>query len=154
MASPIFKDDQKREWNLSITVATIKRVRDAIEVDIGELLSDGMKPLQELLNNPSDLVDVCYCICEQQCKERNMSDEDFGQMFSGQVLDDCAEAFLDALELFYPPRKGRGIQAARKINSRVMEVAEAKADAEVLKVMEMDSDDLFKSLLKTLQSQE
>jgi hypothetical protein len=102
-----FCDAHARDWDLSLTIHTARRVRDATGVIIYDLLGDGMQPLGQLLSDPFALMDVCWAVCSEQAAAREISQEDFGRAIAGDALEDAAKAFMEALIDFFPNRGAR-----------------------------------------------
>lgn len=96
-----FKDSESTEWSISVNVATVKRVRDKLEVD---LLTIGENPAlhARLRTDPIFLVDLIYVLCQPEADARSISDEDFGRRMAGDALDGAVEAFLTELVNFFP----------------------------------------------------
>ena len=95
-----FTDNQKREWRIEITVATVKRVRSLTKVDLlaifdGELVG-------KLATNPVLLCDVLYAVCKPQADAADVSDEQFGEALAGEAIDNATTALLGALTDFFP----------------------------------------------------
>jgi hypothetical protein len=86
-----FTDCKDRPWTVDLTVATLKRVREATGVNLYSLVDDG----------------VLYVLCEPQVKERSLSPEDFGSGFRGDALEQAADAFVAELVDFFPNRRAR-----------------------------------------------
>jgi len=100
-----FKDNKQRDWDVSVTVASVKRVRTELNVDLLDV-EDG-KVIKELIGDPILLVDVLYVVCKPQADERGVSDEDFGSSLAGDAIEKATEAFLKSLVAFFPSPKDR-----------------------------------------------
>jgi hypothetical protein len=99
-----FKDNQNREWVVEITVATIKRVRSLLGVDLLQI-AEG-KLTDAILSDPVMLVDVLYAVCKPEAEAGGVSDEDFGRAMAGDAIDSATQALLEALASFFPSRRG------------------------------------------------
>jgi hypothetical protein len=96
-----FTDTDGREWKLSIHVSAIKRVKDALDLDLLGV-ADG-KLLQELSEDPMLLANVLFVLCEKQCQDAGISDEQFGEGLGGDVIAEATEALLTELVDFFRP---------------------------------------------------
>lgn len=120
-----FKDNTGREWPIEITIGTVKRVRQRLSVDIPGLIANKMVPLGELLADPVKFVDVLYVICSDRMRTlpETVSDEEFGAAMGGDAIGSAADAFLEALVDFFPPRERPGLAAilatARRLGEEV-----------------------------------
>ena len=102
-----FKDRHGREWHFEITPYSMKRVKELTGVHMGKLLDDELKPLNDLLSDAIQFVDVMYCLCKPQCDSDGVTDEQFGMSLVGDPLEAAAEAFMEALADFFPTRQGK-----------------------------------------------
>lgn len=103
-----FTDKTGREWNISVTVDAIKRVRSLLDVDLTEAAAG--KLIQQLADNPVLLCDVIYCIVKPEADAKEISDEDFGKAMAGDAIDQATSAFLEDLVNFFPSRKREMLQ--------------------------------------------
>ena len=103
-----FTDNAGREWNISVTVDAVKRVRSLLDVDLMEAAAG--KLIQQLADNPVLLCDVIYCIVKPQADEKEITDEDFGKTMAGDAIDQATAAFLEDLVNFFPSRKREMLQ--------------------------------------------
>lgn len=116
-----FKDCEGREWGIAVNVSSVKRVKDALQLDL-LAVADG-KLLTELSDDPLLLCNVLYVLCEKQCEAIGVSDEQFGEGLAGDAIADATKALMEELVDFFPP--GR-----REILSRALaKVQQAQAMA-------------------------
>jgi len=115
-----FTNNQGQSWEVQINVATLKRVRDILGID---LVNDPeTKNLSQLADDEIMIVDVIYLICRDQAVERNISDEEFGKCMAGDAITQACNALMEGLANFFQsPSKRRAIkimtQAATKIET-------------------------------------
>ena len=107
----IFKDNQNRPWTIVVNVATVKRVRSLLDVNLLDVvkLDKKDKPnvdlLEQLASDPVLLCDVIYCICKPDADAQNISDEDFGTAMGGDAIGHATTALLEELVDFFPEAK-------------------------------------------------
>ena len=77
-----FVDNANRTWEIAINVATVKRIRGLLDVDLYSLVDDGFKSLSALVSDPVNLADVLFCLCKEQADRLDVTDEDFGRALS------------------------------------------------------------------------
>jgi hypothetical protein len=118
-----FKDRNGREWGIEITVGSIKRVRDAVKVNLYDLIDDNFAGLRRLLDNPIDLVDVVFVLCEQNAKASGINDVQFGESLSGESISEMADAFTQAFIDFFPDRRRAAV--LQKLVAKAKETAAA-----------------------------
>lgn len=128
-----FKDNQRREWTVEITVAAIKRVRGLAGVDLMEVLEGSNGLIERLVRDPVLLCDVIYAACKPQADERQISDEAFGASMAGDAIEHATAALLEELVDFCPsPRDranlGRVLMATREVMDKARDVVERRID--------------------------
>ncbi len=107
----VFKDNQNRPWTIVVNVATVKRVRSLLDVNLLDVvkLDKKDKPnvdlLEQLASDPVLLCDVIYCICKPDADLQNISDEDFGTAMGGDAIEHATTALLEELVDFFPEAK-------------------------------------------------
>ncbi len=142
-----FKDTQDRSWEICINVASLKRVRTMLGIDLPSLWEDGMKPLAKLLGNACDLVDVLYVLVKPEADRRGVTDEQFGSAFKGDVLDAAEDAFMQEFIDFFPKAKATNL---RKITTEARKLMEMIQDRTVQALEKIDTATLEKQLLNSL----
>ena len=121
-----FRDTAGRTWTVAIHVAAVKRVRSLVAVDLYKLVDDGFQPLANLLGDPVQLVDVLYCLCQDEATSRGLSDEDFGRALAGDAITQAAEAFVEELIDFFPDARIRA--TLRKVQTTGQRVRDRLLD--------------------------
>lgn len=100
-----FTDTCGRTWTVSVNVATVKRVKDLLGVNLMEAITGDL--IQQLEVDPILLVDILYVACKGAADANGVSDEDFGQALGGDALEKATDAFLEELIDFFPEAKRR-----------------------------------------------
>lgn len=97
------KDSRGDEWEITVNVNTIRRVRDrtAGTVDLFEPAMPDDKPIWQTLYRDVLLwYDVLHAACLPQCQERGISEEQFGERFAGDQLVHARELFFEEWAAF------------------------------------------------------
>jgi len=89
-----------RTWRVAVNVATVKRVRQALDFNLLDLA--GGAAVLRLFSDPVLLVDVLYVLCKPQADAEGVSDEDFGRAMAGDAIKHATKALLDELVDFQP----------------------------------------------------
>jgi len=105
-----FKDTEGREWTVSITVDSIKRVKSLLDLDLLDL--DNGQVIERLVADPVLLCDTIYVICKPQADQRGVSDQEFGRAMAGDAIDHATTALLEDFCDFFPSRKRQVLQRA------------------------------------------
>lgn len=99
-----FKDNEGREWTISINVTSIKKIKaSSLAVDLLDIM-DG-KLMNRFADDPILFIDVIWLLCEEQAQKLGVTDEEFGRGMAGDALDKASEAFLEELVDFFPKSK-------------------------------------------------
>ena len=96
-----FTDSEGREWQVSVTVGSIRRVRDLLGVNLSNYL-EGEPPLIDRLQRDVVLLgDVLYCLVKPQADERGVSDEKFGSALSAEAFGIAVIVFWEEFSGFF-----------------------------------------------------
>lgn len=119
-----FFDRRGFTWEVNINVSQVKRVKDALDVDLLRL--DDENNLNRLAQDPVLLADVLFVLCSKQAKDRGVDDVQFGEQLAGDTIEDATTAFLEELVSFFPNQKRRVLaKALDKIKAVEAQAAEA-----------------------------
>ncbi len=134
-----FTDATGTDWLVAVNVTTIKRVRDLLKDDDGtpvNLLAVVEKKgtlMKQLATDPVLLVNVVYVLCQRQCQERNISDEQFGELMAGDVIESATVALLEDLRDFFPKGQreliGTALAKLKKFEALALERARERVDS-------------------------
>ena len=119
---PKFTDEAGRDWTIRVDVTAVKNVRE-LDVDLGNI-GKAADNFIRLADDPVLLCNVLYVLCEEQAKDRDISDEDFGRLLAGDVIGDAAMALEEAITNFFPQQKRSLMQRLRKKVDRVQAMGE------------------------------
>jgi hypothetical protein len=102
-----FKDNAGRTWDLAVNVATIKRIKGRIGVDL-TALADGEPPLVQRLTGDMILqVDCIWAAIEPQARGAKITDEQWAESMGGEPMAAAIEAFWqEVVDFFRPSRPG------------------------------------------------
>jgi len=129
-----FVDAERETWIVRVDVAVQRRVKELAEFDIRGLQSG--HEFVELATDSSKLVAVLYAVCLPQIKDRALSEEQFASRFAGDVLEEAADALLEAIIDFFPKSQRAALAKLREATSRgirkVFELAERSLDIDEL----------------------
>lgn len=135
-----FRDDQGRPWQVALTVAAARRVRDNVTVevegkkvpfDIVDVASISTT-MQVLRGQYTTLAEALYYVLIAQVESKGLSQDQFFDGLRGDALDAGAKALEAELIDFFPERLRRmvGLLAAK------MDEASAELMAKAEKAMQ------------------
>ena len=106
-----FKDNAGRTWTVDVNIATVKRVKSLLKVDLTDAVEG--KLLDRFILDPILLCDVIYAICKPEADKANITDEQFGYAMSGDAIEHATEALLEELINFFPELNRPALRLAR-----------------------------------------
>jgi len=131
----VFRDAAGREWSLTISIATVKRIKALAGVNIVEEISNA-RLLERLCVDPVLLCDILYAICKPDADRLGVTDEQFGQALAGDAIEAATNAMLQELVDFFPTRRRavlkKALAAAAEMDEAQLAAVEKKIDAMAL----------------------
>ena len=151
-----FRDTKGRTWKVELNVRQMKRVRDALGVDLVNVIEarrDGTvaaDTLERVANDPVLLADILWVLCEGEAKPAplpghppdggqpaaggyGVTEEEFGASLAGDVISDATRAFLDELVDFFPGARRlflrKAVDLARKCEAEGEAVLKAALES-------------------------
>ena len=123
-----FKDNAGRTWTVEVNIATVKRVRSLINVDLMDVINkDNHENLMNRLAlDPILMGNVVYAVCKPDADKINVDDENFGRALAGDVIDHAYMALMEELVDFFPEEKRQVLHKAL-LKQRKVEKKAAKA---------------------------
>jgi len=105
---PSFTDTNETEWDVALTMAELRRVREELGVDLGKPTeavagyADGNTPLLTLLNYDLSLIgDLLAVVLEGQLAEQELDAQALARRLDGATLRAARDALLDAIADFH-----------------------------------------------------
>lgn len=145
-----FIDTCNRRWDLSITVGTVKRVRQLCGVDLYDALGGAV--LSELAADPVKLVDVLYAIAKPQADAADVTDEAFGESMAGDAILHATNALLEGLTSFFA-RPGQR-EAFRAVLEKLDQVQEGAERVVLERARAIDAAEIVREIEQSLPSLE
>lgn len=124
-----FKDVNGKDWIISISVGSIKRVRDLLGINLLDCIKSNL--IDDLKSDPITLVDVLFCLCKEQADKAGISDINFGEAMAGDALEQATDAFLEELINFFPSQKRELLAKAMEKVREAEKVAMARAEKQL-----------------------
>ena len=127
----VFKDKESREWEINLTIGAVKRVRDLVGVNLFEL-EEGDPPLLTRLSIDEILIcDILYCLCKLQADRRGISDEQFGELLTGDVIMAGMDAFYAEMVDFFRVRGRMDRVKALQVQLKTVQMAVERVGKEI-----------------------
>lgn len=112
MSSRTFKDTAGQAWTVVVNVAALKRVKDATDVMLTDLVSAEHRP--ELLRRLSDdvfyLFELLQAVVAPQIAERKLTAEQFAERLDEEAVEAAMQALLEAIIDYFPPDRRDPLQ--------------------------------------------
>ena len=132
-----FKDTEGKEWEIKITISTIKHVRNELKVDLSDLES-----IRVLGNDICLLVDCIYTCCKEEADKSGITDQQFGERMAGESIERASDAFMDELINFFPAQKANLL---RKTLARTREILEGQTEEVEKRIADLSYEQLIDS---------
>jgi hypothetical protein len=141
-----FADNAGRTWAIAVNVATVKRVKDLLQVNLLEIADPKGKLLEKVVEDPVLLCDILFCLVKPEADAKGISDEDFGRSLAGDVLGTATDALLGEIADFFP--KGR-----REIMQRILaKLTALQEKATGLALLKLDDPELDRQMEEELRA--
>jgi len=140
-----FTDSQGRDWDLTLTVADLRRCKDLAGIDIAAKVEGGL--FDELADDPILLCDTLAAIVRPQMDVRGLTDEQFAAALGGDVIEAATEALIAAIVYFFRSRHGGIVAKIAKKRKSLQGMATRAATAYI------DSGEIERKLQKVLEEQ-
>ena len=135
-----FKDKADRNWTIGINLATAKRLRDTLNVDLLQP-EIGDPPLLTRLGTDEILLGEVLCVLlSDQFEAHKVTADDVLAAFDGQTLLAAQEAFYEDLVDFF---RGRGRTDRAKAVAKQAEMIAATVARVEQKIDEIDIDEMI-----------
>lgn len=100
-----FTDSKQLTWELSLTYGMVEHIKGILNIDLLDP-GGGDPPLMTrlCLVSPANIrlfVDMLYLLCEEQCKERGVSQVQFAHCLGPLAIANAYSAFFDEWQLFF-----------------------------------------------------
>ena len=99
MSIPQIQDREGRVWTIDINPWNIRRVREALNINLLEMLEKD-STLAEELEDPVRSVELVWCLVQPQAAERNVTEKSFWEALDQDMLDAAGLAILEGLANF------------------------------------------------------
>lgn len=126
-----FRDALGRDWSLVVNVGTAKKVRTLVKVDLFALYQS---EAQRVFADPCLLVDVLYVLCQEQCKQRGISDEQFGEGLLGDAIEHASSALLEEVADFFPSSRREILRQTLRKSEQIAEQMTQRAQNAIEKL--------------------
>lgn len=100
-----FRDQAGRVWTPSVNVLSLRLVREQTGFELGKLLDDGLRRLNDLAADPELLCRVLFVLCRDQAERHRIDLDTFMVGVAGDCLADAFDAFLQAFADFCPSQR-------------------------------------------------
>ena len=108
-----FKDASDREWTLTVTVKTVKAIRDELNIDITKMFEPS--ETMNVIGDPVTFVNVLFIVCREQATVRGLNDEKFGEALydggDGDVVETARECLIREMLRFFPKARQEMVRA-------------------------------------------
>lgn len=125
-----FKDKTGHEWSIELNIASARRCRDFAQADLlGPKLAETLVKLGE---NAELLLNTIYAIVKPEADKLGLTDEQFAERFTGEVIEAATTALEAEICLF---TRSPGVrETLREISTRTRQIVETTAQGVLIKI--------------------
>lgn len=138
-----FKDEEGRPWRVALTIGSVLRVKDMVQVDVVDestghvskrpfdMADAGQiaQTFQVLRSQFATIGEVLYAVLVRQIDERKLSREEFLDGLRGDSLEAAGKVLEQELVDFFPPRLRKMVALLASKMDEVASEMMAKAEA-------------------------
>jgi hypothetical protein len=156
-----FKDNAGREWTIAIDAPTILTIREECDPLFMLESAKSASTYERLESDPATLCRVIYCLCDEQRKERGISEASFYGEVIGDAIDAATDALLKAIISFSPRRQRKLLEAAAGMRERIQrkgidtilaKIAEPEVEEAIMASVSQEIEKAMAKILSTPQS--
>jgi hypothetical protein len=96
-----FVDTTGQSWTIQLTINSVKRVRELLDVNLLDLMGGDPPLLTRLGTDIVLLCDVIFALVRIQADDAKITDEQFGKALGGEAIQAASVAFYDELISFF-----------------------------------------------------
>lgn len=122
-----FVDTAGRRWSITVTVATLRRIRQSTDIDLLKVIDADSDLADRIANDPVLLVDVLAAALAPQLAARGITADELAEAMDEGTVVDAAFALIEALADFFRGEKAELIKQALREARREAERREAEA---------------------------
>ena len=127
-----FVDSASRSWTLSMTIDSIKRVRDLLGINLVEPESGEPPLITRLGTDVVLLCDVIYALVKPQADKLGITDVEFAAALGGDAILNAQNAFYEELVDFFlkcgRPDRSKAVAAQQKMIQLAVERVKLKIE--------------------------
>ena len=143
-----YTDNQDQEWRVELNGWTLRKVRDNAGVLLTALFEDNAKLYADLYSDPILLADVVWAFIEDQAKERDITQRNFAESFTGDMVERAREAVVEATIDFFESQETR--EQLRVLKEKILSLSsrirtEAKSQLAEVDLNSVDMNSLISS---------
>jgi len=131
-----FTDKTGAAWDIELTVGTARKIKSRLGIDIENAVTFDTKEnpqdasaLEKIAKDSILLFDIIFILCENQCRERKITDEQFADLFNGDTIVKATDALLEEIINFSRPARRKVLRKLNEISKEYSEKAGEKLEA-------------------------
>lgn len=131
-----FTDKTGAAWDIELTVGTARKIKSRLGIDIENAVTFDTKEnpqdasaLEKIAKDFILLFDIIFILCENQCRERNITGDQFADLFNGDTIVKATDALLEEIINFSRPARRKVLRKLNEISKEYSEKAGEKLEA-------------------------
>lgn len=133
--SSAFIDTKGRRWPLCVDYRALRSLKASLGLNLMGDDKGISTTLGQLAADPVLLIDTIYVICEPLCREREITDEEFGAAFNGETLVAAQDALVRAIADFSPPLLRKTLNVALRKAAAIQGIQDEISEEQIEEAM-------------------
>lgn len=144
-----FVDKKDVSWVIELNIGIIEEVKGKLEIDLLDPVNEESQLLVDLspisAGNIKRFCDLLGLLCEEQCKEKDITSMEFSKLLDSVTLKNAYDAFYEEWQDFFQSLDRKDVAEAMKKMRELVKEGVTKVIVEIEKI-KYPTDDLSTSL--------
>lgn len=92
-----FKDAKGRKWDVKLDGWQLVKIQERFKADL-----KNPEHVVQVSKNFALVIQIVYVLCEEQAKQRKVTEQDFCKSLDNRAIDEAAEAYIGEVIPFLP----------------------------------------------------
>ncbi len=146
---PKFTDSQGDDWDVTVDINALKRIKDLKDIDLGQPFQPPEDPvLYRICRDPLLAVDILYCVVKPQADERDMDSWEFGTALAGGAVRKGIDALMKGLVNFF---QNLGRKDAASAAPKLQKLFATFVTEGEKKAKQIDPEEMVKEMLESME---
>lgn len=138
-----FQDKNEASWNVELNIGVMEEIKGKLQIDLLNPMEDEDAPLVARFlptsaENIMLFVNTLFLICEDQCKEKEITSAQFGRLLGHTAINGAYDAFFKEWQDFFQSLGRMDVAEALMKIGEMMQLEVNRAVKEVQKLKSLE----------------